>query len=129
MPLNEEEVDQLHGGAECRIHHHPKEFPDLDDLVNMEAVNPGEPITTNETLGNSRSLVVVDTSAGNITITMPPAQNGREYQVIKGAAANVLSIVPSAGETVLGSSTGLQIFNFGTCVHLKSVTSNDWMVI
>lgn len=127
--LSAEEVDQLHGGAECRIHHHPKEFPDLDDLVNLEAVNPGEPITANETLGNLRSLVVVDTSGGDITITMPPAQNGREYQIIKGSPSFTLFVVPSAGETILGSATGIFMVSFGTCVHLKSVTSNDWMAI
>lgn len=129
MPFTEDEEDQLHRGAECRIHFHPKEFPDLDDLINLEAVNPGEPITSDVTLNSLQSLVLVDTSLSNITLTMPPAQNGREYQIMKTSASHVLYIVPSTGETILGSLIGVSIFNFGTCIHLKAVTGNDWMAI
>lgn len=129
MPLREDEIDQLTGGAECRIHHHPKEFPDIDDLINMQAVNPGRTVTGNTPLGSSDTLILADTSTGNITLTLPPAADGREYQLIKSARQNVMYIVPQAGETVLGSATGLVVYNFGTCIHLKAVTDNDWMAI
>lgn len=129
MPLDELEVDQLRGGAECRIHFHAKDFPDLNDLVNLQAVNPGLEITVDTSLGNENSLLVVDTSGGDITITMPSPSNGREYQIIKTSALYTLYIIPSAGDTILGSTVGAIITAFGTCLHLKAVTNNDWMAI
>lgn len=127
--LEQDELDQLRGGAECRIHYHPKDFPDINDLVNLQAVNPGLPVTGDVTLGNEDSLILVDTSGGDITITMPPAASGREYQIIKTDAAFIIYVVPAAGETILGSATGIAITLFGTCVHLKATTNNDWMAI
>lgn len=129
MPLREDEVDQLTGGSECRIHYHPKEFPDIDDLVNLQAVNPGLIIEIDSTAQNSDSLLAVDTSNGDITLTLPPPQNGREYQVIKTSSLFQLFVVPIAPYTILGSTTGVVLESFGTCIHFKAVTNNDWMVI
>lgn len=129
MPLTEEEIDQLVGGAETRLHYHPKDFPDINDFVNLQAVNPGVPISTDATLGNDDTLIPVDTTAGDVTLTLPPAADGREYQIMKVSSAFILYVVPQAGETILGSLTGIAITLYGTCVHLKAVTSNDWMAI
>lgn len=129
MPLLDAEIDQLTHGAECRIHFHPKEFPDIDDLVNLQAVNPGVTIAVDHTAQNADSLLTVDTSAGDITLTLPPPQNGREYQIIKTASAYSLYVVPVAPYTILGSTSGVVIVGYGTCIHFKAVTDNDWMAI
>lgn len=129
MPLREDEIDQLTHGAECRIHFHPKEFPDIDDLVNLQAVNPGVTISVDYTAQNADSLLTVDTSAGDITLTLPAPQNGREYQIIKTTSAYTLYVVPVAPYTILGSTIGVSISEYSTCIHFKAVTDNDWMAI
>lgn len=127
--LSEQDIDQLTGNSLCFLHYHPKDLPTVDDLVNAQAINPGEPVTSDTTLGNEQTLVLVDTSAGNVTITLPNAADGREYQIIKTTAAYLLYVVPQVGETILGSSSGLIVSNLGTCLHLKSTTDNFWMAI
>jgi len=91
MQLDDTEIDQLRAGAECRIHYHPKDFPDINDLINLEAVNPGIVVSTDTQLSNTQTLVPADTSGGNITLTLPPPADGREYQIIKTSALNTYS--------------------------------------
>ena len=126
------EVDQLVGNGYCFVHVHPKVPLDFTDLVQLGAVQPSSPITGDYELTRSDSLVLADTSAGSITVTMPLAARGREFQITKVTPQNALWIVPTAPDRILGSAIGVVLYNQYSSLHLKAVEGDagtNWIAI
>ena len=90
-------------------------------LANVNAVSSDFTATTNT------DFVIVDTSLGNIAVTLPPALNGKEIEVMKNAAANTLYIRPASLNLILGA-TELKVYNYGTSLRFKAI-NNGWICI
>lgn len=126
--IDESQTAQLVGGGECFLHYHPQEPLNFDDHVDVMASDPVTEVNANYTPTSTDYTILVDTSAGDVTITMPIAANGREYQIVKVSAANRLFIVPAATETIIGSLTGVIVYNIFTSLHHKAVTGG-WIFV
>jgi hypothetical protein len=83
-------------------------------------------ISANRTLDTTDNLIFVDTSAGDITVTLPSAAayGGNNYKVFKINAANTLN-VNTLGGNINGSSTGS--FTSVGCTDFYSDGSNWWI--
>ncbi len=82
----------------------------------MPAVRPGpnarvvwreRRITASEAVQPSDDLLLVDTSAGSVTLTLPAASTvrGQWFEVKKLTAANTLTLDPAGSETIDGAAT------------------------
>lgn len=130
--LTPNEVDQLVGNGYCFMHVHPKVPLDFSDITQLESVQPSNPITGDYELTRADSLVLVDTSAGSITVTMPLAAKGREFQITKMTPQNALWIVPTPPDRILGSAVGVVLYNQYSSLHFKAVEGNadtNWIAI
>ena len=117
-----EQFSQLVGGGECFIHVHPKEPVDFSDVIELQAAEPITVVTGDYTPTKVEGMLLVDTSAGNVTITLPTAFNGREWYVIKMVPQNILFVVPTPPDTILGSTDGVAIYGQFTALHFKAIT-------
>lgn len=130
--LTPNEVDQLVGNGYCFTHTHPKAVLDFTDLIQLEAVQPSNIVTNDHTLTRGDSSVLVDTSTNSVTVVMPLAAKGREFQITKMAKQNAIWIVPTAPERILGSTQGVVLYNQYSSIHLKAVESDpntNWIAI
>ena len=118
--LSNEQAAQLIGGGECYIHTHPKEQLNFSDRLELMAAQPINTITGDYTLSRADELVLVDTSAATVTITVPLAENGREFQIVKYADQNALNIDATAPDKILASDRVI-VYNRFTSLHLKAV--------
>jgi hypothetical protein len=86
-------------------------------------------VSTDTTLSDAYYAVDVDSSGGNVTITLPTAASdaGRVFVVRKNASANTVTIDPDGSETINGSAT-LALTAQYTSYTLMSDGTN-WMVI
>jgi probable HAF family extracellular repeat protein len=68
---------------------------------------PIETVTGNTTLTASNTVVLVDASHGNVTVTLPDAttNSGRYYVIKRTTLANAVVIKPQSGQTVEGVAT------------------------
>lgn len=129
MELTDTQFNQLTQGGECQIHSHPRHIMDADDFFNDEAAWPLREISANYTVRPNDGIVLVDTSAGNVTITLPHNDFNKEYQIVKVADPYVLTIVPTAPDTILGE-VGVTVTAKLTSLHFKMDTKNDnWFLI
>ncbi len=119
--LKEDQLAQLIGMGECYIHTHPKELLTFEDRLALAAAEPVFTVTGDFTPTRDTELLQVDTSTTSITITLPLADRGREFQIIKTSEKNALYVVTSGSNTITGSSTGLVVYNKYSSLHLKSV--------
>jgi hypothetical protein len=119
--VDEFQEAQLVGGAECFIHFHPREPLNREDLEALQASDLVQSVTGDATLDGRFDIIQVDTSTTSITVTLPPAANGKEFQIVKIAAANRVIIVPTGTDTLVGA-TQVNIYNQWTSLRFKAVT-------
>jgi hypothetical protein len=122
------QIAQLTGGGVCFIHHHPKEVLGFAERLELMEATPVNVVTGDYTLTKADEILLVDTSSASITITMPLAEKGREFQIIKYAPQNALWIVPTAPDTIIGSATGVVLYNQFSSLHFKAVTGG-WVFL
>ena len=70
----------------------------------------------------------IDATAGNITFTLPPATAlsvGSEAVMKTDASVNTVTVIPSAGQTINGSTAGYVITNQYNCVTFYNDGSTD----
>ena len=89
-------------------------------------------ITSSMTLGTEDDVVLVDTSAGDVTITLPAISDAmvrlkREYVVVKTIAANTVTIMPTGADTIRGAAS-TTISTQWASLRFRA-TSGNWVVI
>ena len=121
-------LPQLSGNAENFTHYHVSEPLNQSDGAELQAAAQQNPITAATYTATARDdYLLCDTSSNSITITLPEAAQGREFEVIKTAVANRLDVVPTGSDTILWT-TGVSIYNRGTAIRFKATTGN-WIAI
>jgi hypothetical protein len=104
----------------------------LFSQVVVDVTRGAYPVTSSMTLGADDDVVLVDTSAGDVTITLPAISDAmvrlkREYEVVKVDAANALTIVPTGGDTVVGEPDALVTVQW-TALRFRA-TPGEWVII
>jgi hypothetical protein len=124
--LDEYQFGQLTNQAECYIHKHPLIPLDQASQAQLEEASPVKPITsaTYQLTAFDEQISVAQTC----TVTLPPAAKGKEYHITLIVAGATLTIVPTAPDTVLGT-TDIVVTVQWTSLHLKADTANNWIVI
>ena len=121
-PLTDQEFSMLVGLGACPLHYHEPDPATFNDRLQLSSAQPVTNISTAGTYTVTRAdeLLLCDTSSGIITIQLPVAASGREFQIVKTVEPNALIIKPETGEAITGS-TGLVIYGRYTSLHLKAV--------
>lgn len=96
----------LTGGGDCFTHWHSEDRrPTQDFLHGLHTVANTVVASADTTLTGNEDVVRVDTSASDVTITLPYAKNGIEVTIIKTSALHTLIIKGSGTETINGDNT------------------------
>jgi len=89
-------------------------------------------VTTDQTLGADDDTVLVDTTAGDVTITLPEISTAmvklkREYAVVKPVAANTVYVDTTGADTIVGASSAVVTVQW-TALRFRATTGN-WVVV
>lgn len=121
--LTQQESSQLTQGAVCYIHTHPKDILGFDEKLELMNATPISAASGNYSVGRNDELLLVDTTSASVTVTLPPADNGREFSVTKVSPNNTLFIVPTPPSTIIGAE-GVQFTGNFTSLRIKAVNQN-----
>lgn len=126
--LTAQQESSLVSGGDCFDHWHSADrVLDRSSLLTLQSLARAYETNDSITVTDTMDYVIVDTSAGNVTITLPRAHNGREIEVMKNATANTLIILTTSPNKILGESE-LRVYNYGTSLRFKAV-STGWVMI
>lgn len=94
--------------------------------ITVDDTRPAYTTTTSITLGAQDDVVLVDTTAGNITITLPEIsdtmiRDKREFEIVKAVAANTLTIDPTGTDTINGAANATTTTQW-TAYRLRAAT-------
>ena len=107
--LNDYEKQRLRellSGGDTFAHWHSEDrVPTLAFLHGLQQLMSQTTISGDATLGKTDDIVFVDTSAGDVTITLPYSTQGQEYTVVKLSALNKLIVTANAPITVNGATS------------------------
>lgn len=96
-------VRELISGGDTFAHWHSEDrVPTQNFLHGLQQLMSQKAVSTNTTLSSKNDIVFVDTSAGDVTITLPNGAQGEEYTIVKLGATNKLIITSVAPLTVNG---------------------------
>lgn len=102
MPeLDYSQYDALVGGGPTQLHHHPKNVDRQDVLQYQEAMRIRE-VIGDYTATYEDDVILADTNAGDIIVTLPLALGQKEFIVVKSGQLNNLTINFSGGATCFG---------------------------
>ena len=96
--------------------------------MDLQQVASVLPVVGDITLTEQMDFVLVNTATTSITVTLPEAKGGKEFEVVKYATANRVVIVPAAGETILGADE-VYITTIYDALRLKAIEGTGWVAI
>ncbi len=102
--LTDEQYSELTGQAECHQHFHAVDHTHVQ-VDQAQAVMVITNVSADYAAKSRDDIIVVDTTAADVTVTLPLSKNQKEFTVIKKVAANSQITAFSGVETCLGSST------------------------
>jgi hypothetical protein len=92
---------QLTGGGDTLLHYHLADrVPTHDTLLGVQSVAKVRTISSDYTCTQQDDIVLCDTSAGVVNVTLPPATGGKILIFKKRAANHTLNIYPVGSDTI-----------------------------
>lgn len=126
--LTEQQESNLVSGGDCPDHWHSQDrVLDRSSLLTLQSLARAYETNDSITVTDTMDYVIADTSAGNITITLPRSHNGREIEVMKNATPNFLKIITTSPDKIL-EQTEVRVYNYGTALKFKAV-STGWIIV
>ena len=126
--LTPQQESNLVSGGDCPDHWHSQDrVLDRSSLLTLQSLARAYETNDSITVTDTMDYVIADTSASNITITLPRAHNGREIEVMKNATSNFLKIITTSPDKIL-EQTEVRVYNYGTALKFKAV-STGWIIV
>lgn len=93
------------GGA-CDLHFHPNDrVVQHEQLDQIQALKTIRSISANYVATAKDDILVIDTTSGNVSVTLPLAKGFKEFTIVKSVGVNVLTILFSGGQLMFSQSS------------------------
>lgn len=116
---------ELVGGGDTLLHYHL-----ADRATNAGLQSDQRVISVTEaaySVSYTDDVLLVDTTASDVTVQLLPTRKQREIEIVKVAQANTLTILPASNELIVGESSAI-VTEQWTALHFKGINQN-WVVI
>jgi hypothetical protein len=105
-------------------HYHSSDrFPSRDTLQWLNSLENVKNVSTNYTVETSDDYLLVDTTAGDVTVTLPTARNGRKLVIANYAGTN--DVIVTSTVDINGSASDFTITT-GNVVSVKDIVG-EWL--
>ena len=127
--MTPEQEAALTGGGDCQEHFHLyDERPTQALLQVLHAVASRRTIVSDTVLTGIEDFSVIDTSAGNVLITLPVAKQGLESELLKKFPENMVIVTAQGTDTILGQLNPVTISSGNAAIRFKAFDT-DWRPI
>lgn len=125
-----EQESSLISGGDCFAHYHSEDRrPTHSLLQGLNEIASRVQISGNFTLTGDENYVLVDTRAGNVTITLPKAKNQLEIEILKQYSPYSIIIQPgNIVDTILKQTNPVTLSTVNASLRFKAM-GIDWRII
>ena len=127
--MSPEEEMSLLGGNDCPLHYHASDRDITHDQVLQ--FQDSESVRTVTTTGNvtyNDDILLVNTTSGAVSLTLPIARGGKTYSVVRTAGANTVTLLPASGNTINAAASVVISASF-TPVRIKALKGIGWVQV
>ena len=127
--MSPEEEMSLLGGNDCPLHYHASDRDITHDQVLQ--FQDSESVRTVTTTGNvtyNDDILLVNTTSGAVSLTLPIARGGKTYSVVRTAGANAVTLLPASGNTINAAASVVISASF-TPVRIKALKGIGWVQV
>jgi hypothetical protein len=124
MTLDARQEQELTGCGDTMLHYH---LADRATNAQLQSTVRQTTVTVSRALTESDDILLVDTTAGSVTLTLPLAKGGKEYSAVKVVAANSMLLACSGTDTICGD-TSLTATVCWTSIHIKA-SNGSWIIL
>lgn len=119
---------ELVSGGDCRAHYHLEDrVPTQDFLHGLQNIAYKYEVSSDTVLTGQEDFIFVDTSASDVTITLPRATGGREITVVKTTAAHTLTVDTTGTDLIDGSAS--QAYTTQWLARTYKQTPTGWTIV
>jgi len=93
--------EDLRPGSLCFSHHHEMPLSAVE-LRKLEASAQRLVVSANVIVGDDVDIIDVDSTSGNVTVTLPPAINHRRLILVRRVAANTVTLAAAGADQIDG---------------------------
>ena len=128
MPLDSVQEQQLVGGNDTLLHFHLADrIPTHDTVRVAQGVMQQRTVTSSTTATDNDDVILVDSTAGSVTVNLPPSRRGKELILKKIVAANSMILDGNGAETIDGVAT--ITVNTQWAVRRIKAYAGNWIII
>ena len=127
--MSPEEEMSLLGGNDCPLHYHTADRDITHDQVLQ--FQDSESVRTVTATGNvtyNDDILLVNTTSGAVSLTLPIARGGKTYSVVRTAGANTVTLLPVSGNTINAAASVVIAASF-TPVRIKALKGIGWVQV
>jgi hypothetical protein len=127
--MTPEQEAALTGGGDCQEHFHLYDQRATQALLQgLHAVASRRTIVSDTVLTGIEDFSVIDTSGGNVVITLPIAKQGLEIELLKKFPENMVIVSAQGTDTILNQLSPVTISSGNAAIRFKAFDT-DWRPI
>lgn len=126
IKMDDDTLEELTGGGKCHKHYH-ETILTHDDLEKIQTLDKIVNITANYAALYEDDIIVADSTAGSVTVTLPLAKGQRQYIVSKAVATNNVVVNFSGGQNCFGQ-TSITLVALGAVARFRA-HNNGWILV
>lgn len=121
--MNDRQEAELTSGRDTTLHSHQFDrTPTHDTLSALHGLERVKSVTSAYIATRDDDIILVDTTAAGVAVTLPTARGGKRYSIVRTAGANPVTVVAVAG-TINGAAS-ISINTNYTPARLKAINGN-----
>ena len=126
--LTAAQESNLTSAGDCFEHWHSQDRAVVhSDIGQLQRLGIITEVTSSGDIKLPQDVLLCDTTASSLTISLPVAPKGTEIEIVKTASPNVLTIQPTSPDLIYGQSSVL-VYNIGTALRFKSI-QGGWILV
>jgi len=127
--LTEEQEFSLVGGGDCQVHYHSSDRDiTREQVVQFQASENMRMVTASGAITYNDDILLVNTTSGAVTLTLPIARGGKTYSVVRIAGANAVTLTPAAGNTI-NLTSSLSVSTSFAPARIKALKGTGWFQV
>lgn len=127
--LTDAQEFELSAGGDCQLHYHSSDRDiTREQVVQFQASENMRIVTASEAITYNDDILLVNTTSGAVSLSLPLARGGKTYSIVRIAGANAVTVTPAGGNTI-NYAASLSISTSFAPARIKALKGIGWFQV
>lgn len=127
--LTDAQEFELSAGGDCQLHYHSSDRDiTREQVVQFQASENMRIVTASGAITYNDDILLVNTTSGAVSLSLPLARGGKTYSIVRIAGANAVTVTPAGGNTI-NYAASLSISTSFAPARIKALKGTGWFQV